>query len=213
MVQPPPFFGAVNLNGADVVTGPPTVGGVPNPVSLTRNDAFKTTALFDLTVPPTVGGFYQVELSDRVASNMGMGDVLSVMVQSCLPGVGGCGSTGANIQLTDVNFAANTATLIAHVPLDTSNQQILLELSYPTAGTDTVVGSYAYVNGGSEVSPTPLGDFAGLFDGHGDPGYTQAGFLQLTPTSVPQPSSLTLLASSIPSVLGLAWLRRRKAAG
>jgi hypothetical protein len=80
VLQPPPFFGAVNLNGADVVTGPPTVGGVPNPVSLTRNDAFKTTALFDLTVPPTVGGFYQVELSDRVASNMGMGDVLSVMV-------------------------------------------------------------------------------------------------------------------------------------
>ena len=70
MVQPPPFFGAVNLNGADVVTGPPTVGGVPNPVYLTRNDAFKTTALFDLTVPQTVGGFYEVELSDRVASNM-----------------------------------------------------------------------------------------------------------------------------------------------
>ena len=46
------------------------LGGVTNPISLTRSDAFKTTALFDLTVPQTVGGFYQVELSDRVASNM-----------------------------------------------------------------------------------------------------------------------------------------------
>ena len=46
----------------------------------------------------------------------------------------------------------------------------------------------------------------------GDPGYTQAGFTQLAPTSVPEPSSLTLLASSIPAVLGLVWLRRRKVA-
>jgi len=80
------------------------------------------------------------------------------------------------------------------------------------AGTDDIFGSYAYVNGGVEGSLHPLGDFTGLFDGHGDPGYTQAGFLQLVPTSVPEPPSLMLLASSIPSVLGLVWLRRRKAA-
>jgi hypothetical protein len=51
---------------------------------LTPNDAFTTTDLFDLTVPQTVGGFYQVNLSDRVASNMGMGDVLSVAVLKLL---------------------------------------------------------------------------------------------------------------------------------
>ena len=181
---------------------------------MTRNDAFTTTALFDLTVPPTVGGFYQVELSDRVASNMGKGDVLSVGVTNCLPGVGGCGSnTGAILGMADVNFANNTATTIALVPVVTSNQQILLKLSHPTAGTDDVFGSFAYVNGGMESPFTTLGDFTGLFVGPGDPGYTQAGFLQLAPTSVPEPSSLTLLAASIPSVLGLVWLRRRKAAG
>jgi hypothetical protein len=38
--------------------------------------------------------------------------------------------------------------------------------------------------------------------------YTQAGFVQLAPT--PEPSSITLLVSSIPSVLGVVWLRRRK---
>ena len=39
---------------------------------------------------------------------------------------------------------------------------------------------------------------------------TQAGIVQLAP--MPEPSSLTLLASSFLSVLGLVWLRRRKAA-
>ena len=64
MVQPPPLP-AIKVNAVTLLTGPPTSSR-----SLTRNDAFKTTALFDLTVPQTVGGFYQVELSDRVASNM-----------------------------------------------------------------------------------------------------------------------------------------------
>jgi hypothetical protein len=90
LVLPPPFLGAISLNNADVLTGPPTVGGVPNPISLTPSNAFTTTTLFDLTVPAS--GFYQVELSDRVASNMGMGDVLPVALTNCLPGVADCGS-------------------------------------------------------------------------------------------------------------------------
>jgi hypothetical protein len=214
ILQPPPFFGAINLNDVDVLTGPPTVGGVTNPISLTPDKAFNTTALFDLTVPQTVGGLYHVELSNRVASNMGKGDVLSVDLRNCLPGVGVCGSnTGPLLTMGDANFANNTTTIIGEAPVDTSNQQIRFELSHPTAGTDDVFGSFAYVNNGVEGPLTTLGDFTGLFDGPGDPGYTQAGFLQLAPTSVTEPSSLTLLASSIPSVLGLAWLRRRKMAG
>jgi hypothetical protein len=208
VLQPPPFFSAINLNNVDVLTGPPTVGGVSNPIALTPKDAFATTALFDLTVPPTVGGFYQLELSNRVASNMGKGDVLSLQLANCLPGVLACGSnTGATIFMTDANFATNTGTLIGEAPVVTSNQQIFLELSHPTPGTDDVFGSFAYVNGGIEGPPTPLGDFTDLFKALG---YTQAGFTQLAPTSVPEPSPLTLLASSIPSVLGLAWLRRRR---
>ena len=77
-----------------------------------------------------------------------MGDVLSVMVANCQPGVGDCGSSRPDTRLSDVNFAANTATLIAQAPLDASNQQILVELSHPTGGTDGVFGSFAYVNGG-----------------------------------------------------------------
>ena len=47
-----------------------------NPLSLTRTSAFATSGLFNLSVPATLGGFYQVNLSDRVQSNFGMGDVI-----------------------------------------------------------------------------------------------------------------------------------------
>jgi hypothetical protein len=171
-------------------------------------------------VPQTVGGFYQLEFSNRVAENMGNGDVISVTVHNCSPGGPNspevCGSaTSTVIQLFDANFGTNpvTRTIIGQAPLDTNNQQILLELSHPTAGIPDVFGSYAYVNGGVPGPMTPLGDYTGLFEGPGAPGYTQAGFTQLGQgITVPEPPSLTLLASSIPSVLGLAWLRRRKAA-
>ena len=66
------------------------------------------------------------------------------------------------------------------------------------------------MNGGVQGPLTTLGDFTGLFAGLDD---TQAGFTQLVPTSVPEPSSLTLLASSIPSVLGLAWISSTKLTG
>jgi hypothetical protein len=174
--------------------------------------------LFDLSVPQAIGGFYQLEFSNRVAENMGNGDVISVSVHNCSPGGPNspevCGSaTSTVIQLFDANFGTNpvTRTLIGQASLDPSNQQILLELSHPTPGIPDVVGSFAYVNGGVEGPVTTLGDYKGLFEGPGAPGYTQAGFTQLG--TVPEPSSLMLLASSIPSVLGLLWFRRRKAAG
>jgi hypothetical protein len=118
-----------------------------------------------------------------------------------------CGSTpGAFVQLIDANFIANTVTTLAQVPLETGNQQILLEMSHPTSGSDTVFGSYAYVNGGVEGPVTTIGSYSNLFALQG---FAEAGIANLAPT--PEPSSLTLLISSIPSVLGLAWLRRRKA--
>jgi len=209
-----PPFGTANLNNIDLQTGPPTL-----PFSLTPNHAFAATALFDLAVPQTLGGFYQLEFSNRVAENMGNGDVISVTVHNCSPGgpdqAEQCGSaTGPVVALFDANFGTNpvTRTIIGQNPLATSNQQILLELSHPTPGIPDVFGSYAYVNGGVPGPMTPLGDYTGLFEGPGAPGYTQAGFTQLGQgITVPEPSSLTLLASSIPSVLGLVWLRRRKA--
>jgi len=205
-----PFGGLpVSLNNTDLQTGPPT-----SPFSLTPNDVFTTTALYNLTVPSNIGGFYQVELSTAVASNNGSGmgyDVISVDVCNP-PQFGGpplCGSaTVPSVQLFDANFGTGTLTLIGTAPLVTSNQQILFELSHPTPGTPDVFGSYAYVNGGVEGPLTPLGDYTGLFQGLN---YTQPGFTQLTVT--PEPSSLALVASSIPSILGLAWLRRRKASG
>jgi hypothetical protein len=107
--------------------------------------------------------------------------------------------------MVDANFASDTTVPLGGVSLDMSNQQILLELTHPTAGDPTVDGWYAYVNGSAVGTMHQLGSAQDLFS---NPGYTQAGFTQLAP--VPEPSSLTLLASSIPGILGLVWFGRRR---
>ncbi len=208
ILAPPPFFPSFNLINSDLLTGPPGM-----PFSLTAHNTFTTTGLFDISVPATPGGFYQLELSGRVASNMGNGDVLSMQVANCAPSLGApcVGSdTGPFIKLEDANFSNNTGSLIAEVPLDTSNQQILFELSHPSTTSDTIFGSYAYVNNGIEGPLVQLGSYDDLFQ---TLDYTQAGFTEFAPVSAPEPSSLALLAPSIPSVLGVVWLRRRRAAG
>ena len=199
VIQTPPFFPSASLNAVTLLTGPPGL-----PFSLNQGDTFTTSGLFDMSVPATPGGFYQINLSDRVQSNNGLGDVISVLVVNCAPNVDEtCGSrNGAFIQMINADALNNMTDLIASVPLDTSNQQILLELSHDAGGD--VVGSYAYVNNGAEGALTPIGTYGGLFN---ELDYTQAGFVQLAP--IPEPSSLALLASS---VFGLAWLRRRRAA-
>ena len=193
----PGFFPVVRINAGTLLTGPPG-----SPFALTQTGTFATSALFSVN-PPVSGGFYQVNLSNRAPSNNFLGDVISVEVDN----------PGPNIQLTDANAAAGTPpNVLASMPLDTSNQQILLELTKPDPTSDTVNGYYEYFNNGVGSGLTFLGSYGGLFgSGPGQLDYTQAGFVQLA--LVPEPSSLTLLASSIPGVLGLAWFRRRKAAG
>jgi hypothetical protein len=119
---------------------------------------------------------------------------------------------GPYVQLVDANaFAGTIPQAIASVPLNTSNQQILLELTKPDPASDTVDGFYEYFNGGMGLGLTPLASYTGLFTGPGTTPYTQAGFVQLAP--VPEPSSLLVLAGAIAGVAGLRWRTDRRATG
>jgi hypothetical protein len=199
-------FPAISINGVTLLTGPPG-----SPFSLARTSAFSTSGLFDVAAPATVGGFYQIELSDRAPSNSFLGDVISMQVSNCeaptvCPGL----TPGDYITLSDFNAFAGTSQGLGAVPLDTTNQQILLEMTKPNPASDTVEGEYEYFNNGIGSGLHVLGSYNGLFTGPGTLDYTEAGFVQLAPVPAPEPSSLALLAST---VFGLVWLRRRKADG
>ena len=77
-----------------------------------------------MNVAGTPPGFYQV-------ADQGAGDVIGMAVSNCTPPnlVITRGPTpGTFIQLIDANFITNTLTTLGAAPLDTSNQQLLLEV-------------------------------------------------------------------------------------
>jgi hypothetical protein len=202
----PGFFPLVNINAPTLLTGSPG-----SPFALTQTGTFATSALFSVTPPPQGGGFYQVNLSNRVPSNSFLGDVISVEVTNCsLTSCPGGVAPGPHILFTDANAAAGTVPeTLGSAPLNTSEQQVLLELTKPDALSNTVEGFYQYYNNGGPSGPlTLLGSYSGLFGTlPGQLNYTQAGVVQLAPA--PEPSSLALLASSVLGVLGLIRLKLR----
>jgi hypothetical protein len=204
----PGFFPVVNINALTLLTGP------SGSHALTQTGAFATSALFSVSSLPQGGGFYQVNLSNRVQSNNFLGDVISVGVTNCSATSCGGVAPGPHILLTDANAAAGTVPqVLGSAPLNTSEQQILLELTKPDPSSDTVDGFYQYATNGIPIgSPILLGTYSGLFGtGLGQLDYTQTGIVQLAPA--PEPSSLALLASSIAGVAGFVRCKRRKAPG
>jgi hypothetical protein len=133
-------------------------------------------------------------------------------VRECQSGIDACGAaTGLVLQFDFLDFVSDTFGLIGQTFLDSSHQQLLLELSHDSS-TNTILGSYAYVDGGVPGSLTTFANTAftsgttnNLFSAES---WTRAGFEAFDP--VPEPSSLLLLGTSIMALGALAWKRHRR---
>lgn len=205
--QPDPFFPNISRLGATLQTGPSPTG--PGSHELTAVPTFAVSALFNLTLPPVIGATYDVNLSNRdFALNGGRGDEVQLRVRHCSASEAGCaGVDGLVLQFEEASFVANTLTLLDQVTLDTSHQQILLELTHDAANSDTIGAAFAYVDNGIEGAATSVGNTTSATDPFTAENFLRAGFEAYEP--VPEPGSTTLLGSGLLGVVGTVWLRRR----
>jgi hypothetical protein len=93
--QPPPFISAIQITNAILQTGTNPAGAH----ALTPSTSFTVSGLFDLAVPTTALGTYDITLTNRVAANNNMANQLELRVRQCVAGSGLCGAlTGPVLQ-------------------------------------------------------------------------------------------------------------------
>ena len=164
---------------------------------LKSNDTFSVTGIFNLVVP-SLGSSYWVNLTDGTSSNATDDWVSMEVWTSSTPG----NSYGKSyVGLIYQNFVSATDQVMAADLLAPGNAQIALTLTRANTTSNTVTGSYAYINGGVWGSLDTFTPTAPIFDVED---FTRAEFGASSP--VPVPASLLLLG---PGLVGLAAIRRR----
>jgi len=212
--QPPPFISAIQVTNAFLQTGTDPAGVH----ALTPTTSFTVMGLFDLAVPTTALGTYDITLTNRVTANSDKANQLQLRVRQCVAGTGLCGAlTGPVLQFYWADFANNTQALIAEValtPAELADQQILLEFQ-KSASSDAISALYSFGAGntlGTFVG-TPLASLGttsaatDVFTATNQ--FVLPGFEAFDP--VPEPPSLLLLFSGLLGLAGLAEWRRQSA--
>jgi hypothetical protein len=200
IAQPPPFLPLIQKVQGTLQTGTDPAGAH----ALTPLNTFSAIALFDLAVPSAVSGAaYQIYLTNSTAA---------IQARCILMGVRQT-DTGPMLQLQWCDNVARQITIISEIPLtpaELAEPQIELVLSHDSASSDVITGLYAFGSGNTLATFDGTLTALGSTDGSTDlftpsMNFAQTGFQALDP--VPEPSSLTILASGL---LGFGAIRRCK---
>jgi hypothetical protein len=220
VTQPDPFFPVIREVNANLETSQNSAVGN----ALTQASAFTATALFDLHLPTVVGGSDVLDLNNRYGINSNMGNVLQIRLRDCSPGIGLCGAlSGPVVQFVFLDFITNGATLISEFGLsaaDLADPQFVFEFE-KAANTNVIDACYAAGTGNTLASFGTVPTCFASTDVNSDVFTSQPGgdtvraafdiFEPVSSTSVPEPSSLPLLAIGLLVLGGLACRQRRSA--
>jgi hypothetical protein len=190
---PDPFIPLTQVVSAVLQTGIQT--SPPGPHVLTPSTTFRVTGLFDLSVPTTVLGTYDILLTNNEPGSPER--ALEFRVREL--------STGPILQLAFLDFANNVFTVVSQVPitpLQLANPQLELVLSHDNTSSDVITASVAFGSGNTLATfngiPTPFGSTNASTDVFtAARPFVQSGFSIFTPVAVPAPVSLALLAAGL----------------
>jgi hypothetical protein len=213
--QPDPFIPVIQNVVGTLQSGTNPSGAH----ALTPSNTFSVTGLFDLAVPSTVLGTYDIFLSNRTQANGGMGNLLQIRLRECAPGAGGCGSVaGPILQFVWLDFIHNLLTVINQVavtPAELADSQLELQLTHGSTSNDVITASYAFGTGNT------LGSFTGSLTLLGSTtaatdvftptlNFVQPAFQAFAPAPIPEPGSLLLFGTGLAGLGGIVWRRRHR---
>jgi hypothetical protein len=196
VTQPDPFIPRIRIDQAFLETDS----------NLTPAHTFSTVGLFDLAVPTTVLGTYDVALTNGTPGSPGRS--LQMRVRET--------TTGPILQFAWLDSATDLFTAIDQVaitPAELADPQLELALSLNTAGSDVITAYFAFGTGNTLASFTgsltafgSTGSSTDLFTPTKD--FALAGFQGFTPV-IPEPSTWAMLLLGFAGV-GLVGYRRSK---
>jgi hypothetical protein len=166
-------------------------------LGLKSDDTFSVRGLFDLTIPTQNVEFYGIRLNDGTATTT-PNDLVALGVRRGLDGVD---------RVEFSRAAPGTIDFFGNLLLDPGHDQILLDLTRASTGSNAITASFAYVDGGVIGPFTSYAATVDIFRGEN---FTRAEFTFLVPVPVPEPSTLILLGAGLAALAAVGWKGSRR---